>query len=432
MTSPQVQTPSISNAINTLNLPFPLTSLEQLTSHAEVIVEDIIREGPSGRAQDSRVPVQPAPECRETLLCIDIGGSNVRVGLRMHLGATVWHSLIGSEIETLSNCGGLNSVTALAEGIAQKLAPHYGLLGGISGVGVVWSNPIKPVTLDGTIRGLSAQALYSGFTSTKGEPFMRSINAGDDLAAPFLASLEKLNIRPRTFVIANDVPLVFTSVANIDGAIVASTGANGTLVIDQAVCNGELGGHISVPEHLLAPPEQGRGNPQLQYLCSGSGICKALPTLIHATAGERGGERLREVSAALQQGLVSIHPVTIRDLVCENFAGVRSGWDEFSRETLQDTSKVATVLLDRACAAAACLAHLSVYGQAESRESATKKVVVESALARGLPGFLSRTQEYARAISGDRLELLMAPHMGDGTISSSMIGAARALDHYFS
>jgi len=426
---------SIRNGLDDFGVHRINRGFEDLVRLGETYVEGLVHEGIGERVQDSLLPLEYTEPRPGKVLCIDIGGSNVRAALR-EVGANgedSWRILHASPVAALDFGSAGTPLARFGDNLFDLIRRSWQHSARLDGLAVVWSNALSSCILPTSagVQGVNGTVLNPEGLSTKSEFFLEGLEHGHDLGHTFLNQAANHSLLPKNFVIANDVPfcLKYPFAMQAHGSIVASTGANGSIVIDGKICNPEIGVQFKIPAEHLFLPEAESGQRCFQDLCCGKSLGRSLSELVIALSQRRDLTPLRPLAEALQSGADSLNAVDISLLLGVEFDRFREKRTTtgLSDEVCGALYGVAKALQERASKAAALMAYLSVYNQLEF-QSEPCTVVVESSLARGMPFFKEEMIQAARQISAAQVQLMFPPALN--LITTPMVGAARALDHW--
>ena len=406
--------------------------------------------GPKFPSDPSYIPVKSRPPFPGVgILAIDVGGTHIRVGLRTAAadGHVIWQEILEIDnnlLKTQNSCGkGLDQMAhTLSDQIMGQLSQR-GLTGvKIAGAGVVWSNQIASTRLTGSdrgIRGVSGVVCGSreGKAYRKGEWWNRDISDGDNVGEIFIKAFRDGGLNLRSFVIGNDTVFTCKAIDYADAGMVASTGANATIVPagGQMLCNSESGGNFEFSAAEIGL-QLVRGQPVLRLEDAIAG--KNLPAVYAAhlvRAAEQGVSALSEVAALIQGsaefGSDLFSPRDISQLVSGKFQDFIQDRDPalYPTAVVEAMRVIAKKHITTAGQLAAAMAYFSIYNQLPEREQFG--IALDSSQARFQPGYFEAMQQTLAAL----LELqkrraiinLLDP---EGEISVPMIGVARAANDF--
>jgi hypothetical protein len=419
-----------------LNYQKGLSSLAR-AGHSELV--ELIRGGESQFAmRRSGISATYAePTKNSQVVCVDIGGTNVRVSVRRidADGNITWHPLLNQPHAEL--CGN-KAVTfdtfaaTLAETVAEKMKTIGASTHAKNAVVVTWSNSFEPEQLpkDGKVTGVSGVASKVKELYTKGELFLEGVVDGTPLGTILSTAFQGAGIPLDTFVLGNDTVFTLKAGTGAHAGVIVSTGINGTFVVNGEVINGETGGGFKVPESMLGLPDKRFGKEvSVQDLVSGGFLPDVFKRYICEFAG-------RNVDGF---GELHHHNRIFKDRVkAEGISaladGSRDGFSsnapfptkDFSEATWLGLTRLAELLTDRAADLSAVLALTSVQNRIAT-ESGPHVIALDSSMARGSPRFFSRFCDtlgklaYPSQIAVD----LLYP---EGDIPVPTRGAAKTLD----
>lgn len=366
----------------------------------------------------------------DTILAIDIGGTNVKAGLaqRYLSNRPDWRLLFDLPNAELSKRGtGTRPIESFATNLSltiQDALKGLSLDRKIQGVGVVWSNAVESRQLDScSVSGVTG--LVSGVaqgTYRKDEWFIQDLSDGYDLGALFLSELKSVDIAPERFLVANDTIFTLTATPGAHAGVVASSGANCTLTGTSSserreIFNSELGSIYKIPHNLLSAGDAFLGSEiALEDLISG----KWLPRLLKAHISRE---------SELDLNGIDFNPHDISGII----RGIPLRTE--IRECIKDlalTQTVAKALIRRAAHAAAGLCFFSICNQIESGVKRFK-ISLDSAMARNIPGYAVELESIFSKLMKRRnclasIELREPLQLDEqNTISVPLIGAANAV-----
>lgn len=395
---------------------------------------------------------------RGPALIWDIGGTHTRIYLEedgrwlsiadiIYTAPEVAKRLDSAE-DPLSDFAFLSMEKVAASGISS-----------VRGGAIVWSNaarsiPLNPMT-DG-VRGVTMEVCERNTAYNKHEPFVEKLQDGHYLHSYFTSAARRTGVAVPALVFLNDVPASFEK----NAGMVASTGANGTLVIDGEMCNSELGALFNVPSDMLSTVEQERypDGLCLEEVMAGKGIAKRFRDHMTAIAetqrvsdgfhalAERLKKHAEEESAARAGGRkIDVEYFKTEDLSTlirfqkRKDRSAAAAYTELIHRwgiSAGDAPKVADLaesLVERAGLLAGFMAWITLSNQNGS-EDEEKVVGLESSLARNVPGYSDNMQkafEQLRGSAGGRIHVLRPLDLADGTqVSAPALGAEKALRHF--
>ena len=365
----------------------PSLSKEQFESILEVGEAMAYRagtelEGPRFSAEPSALPLTTKPVKSNTcILTVDVGGTHTKVGLREadSKGRIRWIGLLDVYNDDL-NTGESSEpklarmVHALDARIERRLNERSIPQDAVRGVGVVWSNKVRSRLLDpgaDAISGVTGTVLGvdDGVSYRKGEWFTSELEDGDDLGE-LLYSAFRDTFPIEAFVISNDTVFTFKAIDGADAGIVASTGANGTIIPHRdhsppGLCNAESGGTFTIPDELLAPADRLDDGPvKLEDLVAGMGLGPRFTRYAKSLAHHD-----EALAPCLDEG--EFDNVTMSHLLNrkydELFNRYRS-WRAWGSETLGGLTSLAEKFMGRAGMLAAALVYFSICNQLEEKD----------------------------------------------------------------
>ena len=384
------------------------------------------------------------PTTEASVLVVDVGGTHTKVGV-CHFdpaGDAVWTMLFDRNNEEFRPLGGLSKEKVPLSAFSLELARQiinatdgYKISpSDIKGLSVIWSNALIAKSLDDSERGVrGVTALVTqygeGQAYRKGEWFNQGLHNGLDLGQTFLDEFANLGIQPEVFDIGNDTVFSLKALPGAHGGVVASSGANATL-IDAAdiIRNSEMGAWFKIPPRFLSDADSKAGNNlRLEDLVAGKGIGKILTAHLHLLK-ERGLGSVDPILRSLsrRQGNLSskdMSTVLKGDcLQCEV-----EGF--FSPEAHQVLREYASAITRRAGFCVAAMIGLSLHGQKAGTDGFV--VALDSAMARHIPGYMEAVQEGVRRVEqivSAKIQVkLLCP---EGFVTVPMRGAANSVGDY--
>lgn len=434
---------------------YPKESYKKFVS----LAEDMARRtgtnesGPKFACEESFVALseREAPK-NVRVLTIDVGGSHTRVALRETnaQGQEKWHFLFDKDNNDLQNHTrkgkGLSMLAAeLAELVSVSLKRYTHGTPKLDGLGVVWSNklkngalPVKAQTIgvNGAVTGIGA-----GMSYRKGEWWNADLFEGDNVAGAFIDAFAVVGLRPRAFVIGNDTIFTCKAIPGANAGMVASTGANATIVPvgRTMLCNSECGGEFALPSYIFHKADDcGPSSVRLEDLMAGIGMPSRFAQHI-ICAAENGVAVLKDLGLLIcEQVSRETYPITNEDLsklliqneaeAIECFSRVKDQ-KLYSADVVLVLREMAKNMALRAGALAAVMAFISISNQTESGRHF--KIALDSSQARLLPGYFAKMKESLNEILSERkcwAEILLAEPQGE--ISVPIMGVARAVDDF--
>ena len=401
-------------------------------------------------AEPSYIPVQAKPPVTDAgILAVDVGGTHIKIGLRTvsKTGQTTWKELLdidNSALNTGSDEGKcLERMThELCKHIVAKL-DHAGIeKSTIAGIGVVWSNQLTnaPITDKKLgIKGVTGMVSgsRSGTAYRKGEWWNKDIDDGDNVGAMFIDAFRDLGFQPRSFVIGNDTIFTAKAIDNADSGMVASTGANATIIPagQNMLCNSESGGNFSLSTDVIGLPEvSGIETLKLEDVMAG----KNMPLLFAEyiiQAAQNGSAELKPVAESImlarKSGKAPFAAQCISLILQGKFDEFLNGKDSSSYSDGARSSLVAIAekLIENAGKFAAAMAWFSICNQLPEKKHFV--IALDSSQARFQAGYLSTMKKAmnellaAKGKTGD--VKLLEPA---GEISVPMMGVARAANDF--
>ena len=400
--------------------------------------------GPRFLSEPSSLPFTSKPVKASTgILTVDVGGTHTRVALReADSSATVrWIELLdvdNDDLDTGSSPGKAlaRMMRALAERIDNRLKECSIARAAVRGIGVVWSNNLRTRPLELRSDGISGvtgmvMGVSDGSSYRKGEWFNEDLVDSDDIGQIIYTAYSDVGIPIEAFVIGNDSVFTFKVVAKADAGIVASTGANGTIIPrsgDRAgkLCNAESGGCFTVPGEMVSPADVLDDRPvKLEDLLAGMGLARRFTGYVQSLANHE-----EALKPCLEQDEFVNQEVS---LLLNRKYGDLLEWRPSSRDWRQETLAALTLLAERlmgrAGKLAAALVYFSIYNQVEEKDEFV--ISLDSSQARHNPHYRQTMENTLSAIlsrrsKSARIELIEPP--GDVTVPH--MGAARAVNDF--
>ncbi len=398
--------------------------------------------GPMFSAEPSSLPLTSSPVKRGTcILTVDVGGTHTKVGLREAdaAGRIKWIGLLDVYNDNL-NAGEspepalVRMVHALDSRIEERLAERSIARESVRGVGVVWSNKVRSRLLDPRSDGISGVAgtvigVDDGVSYRKGEWFNTDLKDGDDIGE-VLYSAFRDTFPIEAFVISNDTVFTFKAIDGADAGIVASTGANGTIIphADHGppeLCNAESGGTFTIPIEMIAPADVLDNDPvKLEDLVAGMGLGPRFTRHVRALA-----RRETALAPCLED---EFDNVTMSLLLNRKYHDVferhrpSRAW---GRETLQALTALAEKFMRRAGVLAAALVYFSICNQLDEKDSFV--ISLDSSQARYNPLYRQTLESTLSELLGRRSKRAQVQLLEPiGKISVPQMGAAQAVNDF--
>ena len=404
--------------------------------------------GPKLLAEPSYIPVASRPAVAGAgILAVDVGGTHIKVGLRTARkdGRLAWQELLDVDNDALNIGGdavrGLEKMAIqLARLIVTKLEKARISKNTIKAVGVVWSNALKnaPLELE-SARGVTGVVTGSqdGKAYRKGEWWNRDIQDGDDIGQIFIRSFAANGITPRAFVIGNDTIFTAKAIDQADAGMVASTGANATIIPagQQMLCNSESGGNFEIPVHMLnLPPIDGQPAVKLEDIMAGKNMPMLLAEYI-VQAGKQGTAEFSRLGDSIiekkKSGKPAFSSEDVSMLLQGNFEEFLKNRDLpcYPAETLAALKRYAERLISISGRMAAAMAYLSILNQLPEKSSFT--LALDSSQARYQTGYFESMKAALKTLLGPKGKQLNIQLLEpEGEISVPMMGVARAANDF--
>lgn len=413
---------------------------------------------PAFEAFPSFIPLRSTSTTTFPALIVDVGGTSVKVGLRLiKNGEQLWHLLFETEHANfrVPPVAGQRLVESFFLGVAQRSVTELRQLEfdahSIQGCGLVWSNAMENF-FDPEI-GITA-CVAGRANYMKGEWFIEDLNDGDNLAHFFLRSFSNVGISPKRLVISNDTPLTLKALADADGGVVAATGLNGTIIkqvrelpalsmaelppMSEIVCNGEIGGRFIIDQSLRTEADYIGLNTEaktIEHLMAGKFVPKLFAHYIKTLAG-RGVSSLEDLGAYLTSLKASAYDefgmkdTSLTFMNPAEFLAKRKNSELYSGLVVDELADLARSLIRRSATLAAIVCYATISNQFDRKSSL--KVALDSRLAREIPLFREVLYTKFEALLPKKVtaEIVMLQRIlvENGKISIPMQGAALALD----
>ncbi len=423
-------------------------------------------EQPGAFSRDnSHVPLASVDVARGTKsLLIDVGGSHVRISLRVVDGdgqtALVPLADIPHKESRLSSKKGFDGdplqrfASYLAHRGYEKLEERRIKTSEINGVAVIWSNAMKCAPIEGTgIKGVTGTVTDREGSYRKNEWFIGKLQNGDDIGAALLGALGKKGIAPEVFLLLNDTTATakaYGGLDKVDGAGIASTGANETDVIDGKIVSTEAGAKFRLPmpgcgvltlPDLLASPEGA-----LEDFIAGKGMPLVFTEhILHmGQSGFKPFEKLAVKISKLNERrrLQLFNGLDLSKLDENDLGGFLQGKPEWMRqaiaaEDLPHLKDLAQAIVARGGFLCGLMCSLSIANKPgvlhaqQGGEKPSFTIILDSAQARTKPSYLKAMQDaVVLHLSHVNLKIIVLEPPEDG-VSIPIIGAGRALDNFY-
>jgi len=381
------------------------------------------------------------------LLVIDVGGTHTRCAVRVTdaSGDSDWELLddiLNDDLKGKTSGSPLDRMFgALAPIVAQTLYQKGIEKGGVNGIGLIWSNKLssKPLKAANGIAGVTGKihGIGEGTSYRKGEWFTENIKDGDDVGGSCVEAFRLSGISPSAFVIGNDTIATGNAITGADAGMVASTGANVTIIPAGGTFfhNSEAGGNFEIPSeylHGIRSPDcpgvkledaiAGVGLPGIfsQFLCLSSGNIPALqkPAAFLSRRNELDKWRY-------------FRPHDLSALLNNDFAAFIKGKDPvfYSEDALPLLRSLAAEVIETGGRLAAVMAYISICNQLAEKNDFL--IALDSNMARMMKGYLRAMQDTLDSVlgpGGKTVKLALIEPIGK--ISPPMIGAARSVNHF--
>ncbi len=401
-------------------------------------------------ADPSYIPIEAKPPAKGScILAVDVGGTHIKIGVRRvnDDGTTSWMEILDIDNDVLNTGKGdgkglQRMATELCRHIVKSLDKANARKQDISAVGVVWSNQLinSPLQNEGSAtRGVTGivSGSQNGTAYRKGEWWNKDINDGDNVGEIFIQAFRAAGFSPKSFVIGNDTIYTAKAIDNADSGMVASTGANATIVPvgQHMLCNSESGGNFNIPCSMIGlPPINGRDYVKLEDVMAG----KNLPYLFAEyilLAAQNGADELTRLSASIiekrKSGKEHFAAPDISLILQGKLTEFLKGRDStcYPEQALVVMKTIAEKQIDMAGKFAAAMAWFSFYNQIPEKDHFL--VALDSSQARFQRGYfdsMKKTLSTLATNKGKTVEIRLLEPIGD--ISVPMIGVARAANDF--
>lgn len=359
------------------------------------------------KAFPSLIPAASAPPTPgATSLVIDIGGTNFRatfetVDQRGRAQARVLLTErianLGMPLDSGDSYGDFCRLSS--ERIAAELRDQP-----IDALALGWSYPFTAIPSPD-----SSRSGFDGVISSrvegykKGSIIITDLKDGDSVTAPLLAALGRRGVKPGCVIVGNDTVFTMKALPGCHAGVIASSGANATVVYDGNITNSELGAFSIVPGTALGIAEQHLSNIRLEAPMSG----KTLPLFFQANVKHLVETRRLRASPFVEKLLKDapnadgVFEVASPELMSALVRG--EGPAELDPESLTILTQLALALEARAGSFAGLLCALSVC----NLPVGPKRIALDSSQARNFPHYLEHLRETLNMLDGlSSVELL--------------------------
>lgn len=426
---------------------------DQWTILCERIALMVKNAGLSGREDSfplfpTFLPIDKPERPRGRSILIDIGGTSTKVGIREVIESTgnaEWRVLFEDHNEDFKGRAVPGNslerfASAVAERVARYLPEELRNKRVELGLGVIWSNALESffVPGKGVCGRIAGRANY-----TKHEWFIDDVSDGDDVSDIFLRSFSQLDIHAHRTIIANDTPLTLKAVRGADAGMVASTGVNATLVIEdssefRSLYNAEMGTVFKVSSPFLSDGDLvglGEYASVIEHLIAGRGLPRLFVGNLMKLA-DSGIIELEDLGKKLKKLHGGAFEIFSAEDLChllynpERFRRASRFDFEITEATVSTLQRLAELLIRRAAKLAGLVAFASISGQLSRKSQFT--IALDSRLSRELPLFWNTLRETLdELVPEDKkvtLELVQRVEVPGGVLSVPMLGAAHAID----
>lgn len=354
--------------------------------------------------QESFIRQAPRPPSGAfSILAVDIGGTHTRAGLwaGKTCGSQDWSALAdvaNLDLKTDSATGHCleRMCDELFRRIACALQDSNVRAREINGVGIVWSNRLANRPLDPAAEGFSGVGgricgIKSGSSYRKGEWWNTDLYEGLDISASFGATLRRHGFSPKALVIGNDTIFTCRACPGADSGMVASTGANITIVppAGYILCNPEAGGNFEIPRAWLSLPSQpGSQTVKIEDVIAGVGMGACLAECLESAvkSGLPQFSSFKCLAQQLEEGNLRFRTEHISAILQGNKTAL-GALDCLTPEETRSLQSLTEQFVSMAGRLAGLLAFLSVSNQINTKD--TFLISLDSTQARFLPGYLA-------------------------------------------
>lgn len=440
---------------NTFSFSAPFTSdkdFSELLTVGEAMANasGTDKNAPKFQADPSFISLDSKPAMAGTgTLAVDVGGTHIKVGLRLvsPSGQVSWKELMdvdNNSLNTRFSHGKCLEQMAfeLSRQIVAKLERAALKPADVTAVGVVWSNQLCSQSMDASKTGTNGvtgvvTGSQEGKAYRKGEWWNRDIADGDNLGEIFIQAFKENGFAPRAFVIGNDTIFSCKAMDNADSGMVASTGANTTIVPVGAhmLCNSESGGNFDIAREVLSLPKDNSNTYiKLEDVLTGKGMPVLFADYV-IRAAEGGVSELTRLAQTIAktkaEGRLSYSGQDLSFIASGKFREFLHGRDAncYNDETLNSLRKIAQSVIVNGGRFAAAMAYFSIFNQINEKD--TFVIALDSSQARFQPGYLDTMRTTLDSILKPKKKkaeiCLLEP---EGEISVPMIGVARAANDF--
>jgi hypothetical protein len=383
-------------------------------------------------------PLRASTNSKKSVLAIDVGGTRTKVCCRLNdANRESWISVLDLDNNELKTEGGAKALQRMTTELGRRISEecrNKKIALTFDGVSIVWSNGLQCFSLIGPIRGVGAKVFgsRSGTAYRKGEWWNSDIQDGDDISAAFSSGLKASGINVSVLIVGNDT--VFTALAapDCDAGVVASTGANTTIIPKDSslLFNSECAAKIEIDASFLGlrtvkAAVPGSSDPlKLEDLCAGKGLPLAYAIYLQEAAN-LGIEGAKELRAAFETQILTAKSVS------EIASGVfKSSADRLSPPLLPKSfdlgSSIAKQLVQNAGALCGLLVLVSVANQIDQNKDLL--VALDSSQARLVPGYRESLDKFlSQWNSKHKTQVRYQLLEPQGQISVPLRGAANAI-----
>ncbi|NMC64348.1 MAG: hypothetical protein GYA55_14380 [SAR324 cluster bacterium] len=406
---------------------------------------------PTLACDPSFIPVTSKPDQENTIILgVDVGGTHVKCGLRsINNSKILWSELADISNDSLKDNSFQGTLMQrmtkeLARRLVLKLEERNIPKVNVAGIGVVWSNQlvssiIDPLSSEGT-RGVTGvvSGKGEGTAYRKCEWWNEDLEDGHDIGTMFLEAFREAGLKPKSFVIGNDTIFTCKAINGADAGMVASTGANCTIIPSgkQILCNSESGGFFEIPSEYLANLcSPGHNIVKLEDAMAGVGLPGLFLEYIRIVASKNISS-LKPIGAFLEELPASKRwnyfvGQDMSALLDGNIGLFLRGKDKSfdSIEAQNELTLIASEFARVGGAFAALMAYISIFNQLTEKDEFL--IALDSSQSRFVRGYfesMQRTLTHILAAKGKkaRIELLKP----QGEIAVPMVGVVRAVNDF--
>ena len=377
-----------------------------------------------------------------TILAIDVGGTRTKVCIRTSANGNIdWLEILDLDNNQLKTEGALSGLSRMTLELGKQIAiscQSKEIALKFDGISIVWSNKLECFPLIGELRGVGAKVFgsQSGQGYRKGEWWNSDIADGDSISDAFKTGLSASSIDCKILVVGNDTVFTAKALPNAHAGVVASTGANCTIVPpgSSILYNSECAAGIEPPASFLGLKHETAKLPNSNFpikfedLCAGKGLALLFQLYI-SEALMRGANQLTSIEQALEKA--PINAKEFASIAAGNITETLGGriTSKIDDTAIKSSLEIAQQIVKNAGKMCAVLILISIANQLESLDEIL--VALDSSQARFVPGYKEAIDSFLSEWNKKnnkkiRYELL-APQ---GQISVPLRGAANAIEEF--